>query len=266
MKPTRDPPRLLDEDAPEHDDGGLRAALRAVRDDLPSAEVQARMARRALPVPDPPPGGAPSGGGAPGGAAPSGARWSTRALALGGGASLLAALLLSLAVGRAPTAAVEATPRAPPILSAIAAPEASTAAPTASVVATGAPSAEPAVPAPLPSGRVPTAASLSASATAAPEGETEIALLQRAQEALGASPARALALTGEHATRFPRGALAQEREMIAISALAGMGRSGEARARAAQFAARYPRSVHLRRLEAIVPPAPAGGNEEPPAP
>jgi hypothetical protein len=84
------------------------------------------------------------------------------------------------------------------------------------------------------------------------EGESEIRLLQRAQDALGSSPARALQITNEHITRFPRGVLVQEREMIAISALAAIGRTSEARARAARFLAAYPRSAHRRRLEVLI--------------
>ena len=52
--------------------------------------------------------------------------------------------------------------------------------------------------------------------------------------------------------RYPGGALVQEREVIAISALAAMGRSGEARARAQRFLAAFPRSAHRRRLEVLV--------------
>ncbi|MFT3776321.1 MAG: hypothetical protein QM820_64070 [Minicystis sp.] len=85
------------------------------------------------------------------------------------------------------------------------------------------------------------------------EPESEVALLQRAQDALGGNPARALAITTDHAQRFPRGSLSQEREVIAVSALAALGRTGEARARAASFLARFPESAHRSRLLAIVP-------------
>ena len=83
--------------------------------------------------------------------------------------------------------------------------------------------------------------------------ESESALLQRAQQALGSSPSTALALAGEHAARYPKGQLGQEREVIAISALVGMGRAGEARSRAAAFLAAHPRSAHRSRIEAMVP-------------
>ncbi len=94
-----------------------------------------------------------------------------------------------------------------------------------------------------------------AAAGASPEtpAESESALLQRAQRALGSSPSAALTLAGEHAARYPAGMLAQEREVIAISALVGMGRTGEARSRAAAFLAAHPRSAHRPRIEGLVP-------------
>lgn len=46
------------------------------------------------------------------------------------------------------------------------------------------------------------------------------------------------------AREFPNGALAQEREALAIEALRVGGRSAEARLRATAFLARYPASPH----------------------
>jgi hypothetical protein len=91
---------------------------------------------------------------------------------------------------------------------------------------------------------------------AAPPGdvETEAHLLERAHQALGASPAQALALTEEHAGRFPSGSLGQEREVVAIQALMRLGRVEEARARAARFVAAFPGSAHRSRIEALVAP------------
>ena len=102
----------------------------------------------------------------------------------------------------------------------------------------------------------------SASAAVAADGESEVALLQRAQAALGASPAQALAITDEHQRRFRGGILGQEREVIAINALVRLGRSGEARSRATRFLTSYPRSAHRPRLEALLP----GVGEGVPAP
>ncbi|MGK4000855.1 hypothetical protein [Sorangium sp. So ce1024] len=93
-----------------------------------------------------------------------------------------------------------------------------------------------------------------ASAPAAlPDAETEIGLLQRAQEALAARPAEALALADAHLARFPGGALAQEREVIAVGALTGLGRDEAALARARRFVAAHPSSAYRRRLEILVP-------------
>ena len=84
-------------------------------------------------------------------------------------------------------------------------------------------------------------------------GETESAILQRAQDALRGDPAQALALTDLHLARFPGGRLAQEREVLAVQALLGMGRAAEARARATRFLASFPTSTGRRRLEVLIP-------------
>jgi hypothetical protein len=78
--------------------------------------------------------------------------------------------------------------------------------------------------------------------------ESELSLLKRAREA---DPTQALALTAEHARRFPTGALEQEREMIAIDALLRLGRRDVAEQRAKRFQAQYPGSAHARRLSAL---------------
>ena len=54
----------------------------------------------------------------------------------------------------------------------------------------------------------------------------------------------ALAALDAIAREFPNGALAQEREALAIEALRVSGRSAEARARATKFLTRYPASPH----------------------
>jgi len=51
---------------------------------------------------------------------------------------------------------------------------------------------------------------------------------------------------------FPDGVLTQEREAITIEALVHTGRLEEARAGLGTFAARYPGSGYLRRLQALV--------------
>lgn len=82
----------------------------------------------------------------------------------------------------------------------------------------------------------------------------ESALLRQAQAQLKSNPARALALTHEHRRQFPRGALAQEREVIAIDALARLGQGSEAQKRARDFDERYPGSAHRRKVESATKP------------
>jgi hypothetical protein len=80
----------------------------------------------------------------------------------------------------------------------------------------------------------------------------EGSLLLRARQALDVDPGATLALTQEHARRFPTGTLAPEREVLAIEALARLGRTSEARARLDSFRSRYPQSPHLSKLDALV--------------
>jgi hypothetical protein len=61
-------------------------------------------------------------------------------------------------------------------------------------------------------------------------------------------PARALQRANEHAARFPRGVLVQEREVLAIQALRKLGRSAEADRRAQSFAKAFPGSAFARKL------------------
>ena len=83
---------------------------------------------------------------------------------------------------------------------------------------------------------------------------TEIDLLGAAQRALrGGAPRRALELAEEHAVRFPAGVLVEEREAIAIEALARLGRRDEAAVRHASFVGRFPHSTYRARLEKLVP-------------
>jgi hypothetical protein len=77
-------------------------------------------------------------------------------------------------------------------------------------------------------------------------------LIRDAQDALRTEPARALSLAEAHRRRFGEGTLGPEREVLAIDALARLGRGEEARARAGRFRARWPGSPHLRRIEVIL--------------
>lgn len=77
-------------------------------------------------------------------------------------------------------------------------------------------------------------------------------LIERARQALGADPKRALALTQEYQRRFPGGALSVEREVIAMEALARLGQVAEARRRALAFEAHHPSSIHLPRVRSLL--------------
>ncbi len=100
-----------------------------------------------------------------------------------------------------------------------------------------------------------TAASTSAGLEASGE---EYRLLRVARQALSADPASALRLTDEHARRFAHGMLVQEREAIAVAALARLGREREANARAQAFYTAYPSSPYRSRVEAALAQTPTG--------
>jgi hypothetical protein len=81
--------------------------------------------------------------------------------------------------------------------------------------------------------------------------EAELGLIRSAHTAYASHDfANALVLVGEHAQRFPRGLLAEEREALRIRSLLGTGRRKDAERAASAFASRFPRSVLLPRLRA----------------
>jgi len=83
----------------------------------------------------------------------------------------------------------------------------------------------------------------------------ELRLLHRAQVAYaGEDLSAALMLVAEHARRYPSGRLAEEREALRIRSLAAAGRREDARRATATFAARFPRSVLLPRLQQTASP------------
>jgi hypothetical protein len=78
-------------------------------------------------------------------------------------------------------------------------------------------------------------------------------LLDQARAALErGEPALALSVTALHERQFPAGALAQEREAMAIRALVALGGTAEARMRAARLRVRYPESVLLSTIDEMV--------------
>ncbi len=90
-----------------------------------------------------------------------------------------------------------------------------------------------------------------AAPTPATPREPEVDFLRRAQAALASSPSEALKMADDHPSAYPRGVLAQEREVIAIDALTRLGRRREADLRAAAFRSNFPRSAHLSRVAAL---------------
>lgn len=74
----------------------------------------------------------------------------------------------------------------------------------------------------------------------------ERSIIETARAALSRGRAEeALAETERHAAMFPTGRLAEERESLAIQALMTVGRTSEARQRAATFQQQHPRSLLL---------------------
>ncbi|HEY8923804.1 MAG TPA: hypothetical protein VIU64_05435 [Polyangia bacterium] len=78
----------------------------------------------------------------------------------------------------------------------------------------------------------------------------ELDLLQRAHAAYTRRDfSTALTLVSEHARRFPKGNLAEQREALRVRSLSGAGRGEDAHRAAAAFTHRFPRSVLLSRIE-----------------
>jgi hypothetical protein len=81
---------------------------------------------------------------------------------------------------------------------------------------------------------------------------SEAALIDQAHRQLQTDPKGALALTELHRRLYPKGVLAQEREVIAIEALSRLGKSKTAEKRAGAFRANQPDSIHESRLRAVL--------------
>lgn len=86
--------------------------------------------------------------------------------------------------------------------------------------------------------------------------DEEFSLLERANRALGQSPALALTLADEHARRFPASEMDQEREVIAITALVDLGQRIEAQKRAGHFSLTHVGSVYQARIDKALTPRP----------
>jgi hypothetical protein len=219
----------------------LRQWLRASREQLGSAEEIAQLSRALAQHIGP----AAGLGGAPIAAASK--SWLTLARWPGWIAAGTAGVALVWYAASGGRHAPEATPAPAPV----AAPVQLVEPPAAPVpMAPAPPASAPAKDVVLPPEPAPGQAQARAPAHGNAPSTRESALLQRAQSALASDPARALALTDQHRSSFPAGALSEEREAIAIQALRRLGREPEARARAARFETKYPNSVHRSRVRA----------------
>ncbi len=162
--------------------------------------------------------------------------------------------------------ATRAAPQSPPAVTAAAPTPAST-----SHTATPAPTTLPAAPMdtsaspvpvvpPVATTVPPTAALAPAKAPASAHDDdlqNERVLVEMARSALArGQPAQALDAANRHAAKFPGGQLAEERESIAIHALAAAGRKVEARLRGEAFKKRYPKSIFLPGVETVMGSAP----------
>lgn len=235
MSYDKDPPPLADasSDAPE----SLRALLRSAKTDVATPADLARLEAKLGPL--------LSGTAAPP-TAPGLSALGKAGLAVLGG--LVVAGGLYLMTRPSPRAPEPAAPVTPPseVRTEAAAPDGPvTTSPPANAAPSGASDAE---------------KSAGEAAPATPRNETGVArptpvpedqLLEKARRALSSDPNRALALTREHARLYPKGVLAQEREVIAIEALKRLGRAGEADARRGTFEERYPQSAHRRNLDGL---------------
>jgi hypothetical protein len=95
-------------------------------------------------------------------------------------------------------------------------------------------------------------ASTGAPAAGGAPSKDEADLLERAAIVLERNPAEALRLANEHLAGFPAGELGEEREVIAVEALEELGRTDEAKARGARFLQQYPRSARRSLIESML--------------
>ncbi|HVU01669.1 MAG TPA: hypothetical protein VHE30_07955 [Polyangiaceae bacterium] len=233
-----DPVRL----ALRGDVGSLDETLRAAEARVPDDATVARLASRLGLAP---PGGSPSPAAS---SAPSG----TAGLGVAGGKVLASALLV--AGGIVLVVATRPTRVPPPATSASATP----------AVAASAEAVLVPPPIPVPSGASatdgveqkpverPPAAAEHGTAVRSPAPPTELELVGKAERAARTDPATALALAKELERLYPAGALSEERDVIAIEALARLGNLAAARERATAFSAAHPGSPYARRIQHAV--------------
>lgn len=225
----------MSEERPEPMDEDLAALLEAERSAQPPAAALERVWARVA-----------SSGGAGGAPAPSKPSWhASHALSLALAAFVLGGAAVAGLYPRLGARSPERIVRIympPPY-------------PSASVVTSAtAPVAEsPVVPISASAPRPPPRASVPAAPAASSSLSAERLLLDQARAALtGREPERALSLLSDHAHRFPLPQLGEEREALAIQALAVAGRYVEARERAVRFRTSTPNSLFLPAVDATM--------------
>ncbi|PKN45814.1 MAG: hypothetical protein CVU63_08370 [Deltaproteobacteria bacterium HGW-Deltaproteobacteria-20] len=225
-----------DEATPE----ALRIALGAMRERAPGHDALARM-RANLGVPDPSgPGTPPDSPPAPSSGAASGLAGlsAVKALVVTGLAVTLGGLWW--ATTRDDSSSAMSTPGP-----AMSAPVelASSLPPSHSAIAPETPSPALSATAPVKPRRA------ESSASASPTGESEVQLIGRAQQLVRSQPQAALALCREHARKFPKGMLVQEREVLIVEALQRMGQEEEARKKSESFLKENPDTALRNKVE-----------------
>jgi outer membrane protein assembly factor BamD (BamD/ComL family) len=82
------------------------------------------------------------------------------------------------------------------------------------------------------------------------DGQKELLLLVEARRADARGDfLSALTVLAEHERSYPAGRLSEEREVLHVKALVGLGRGAEARQVAANFRRQFPRSVLRHKIE-----------------
>jgi hypothetical protein len=226
-----------DEAIPE----ALRAAMGAMRERAPGQDALARM-RANLGLPD------PSGPGTPPDSPPAQSSGAASGLAGLSAAKALAVVGVAVTLGglwwatsRDDPSSAQSAPV--PAMSAPVEIASSFAAPSQSAAAPETPSPALSTAAPVKPRRTDSGAS------ASPTGESEVQLIGRAQQLVRSQPQSALALCREHARKFPKGMLVQEREVLIVEALQRMGQQEEARKKSESFLKENPGTALRNKVE-----------------
>jgi len=222
-------------------DPELKALLEGERGAVPTAASLDRVWSRLAILP---PGGGLGGGGSGGGSAPHAPSW----LAAHAVGVATATFVVGAIVGAGAHAVLQRPP--PERIVYVDRPTPIAVSPSPSSVASSlAVATASASAAPLARASVRTAPSASSTSSLSEER----ALLDRVRGELAENdPANALKLVDEHARRFPKAQLGEEREVLAVQALVALGRYDEARARAAKLRAAAPNSLFLPAIDATL--------------